>query len=136
MRSLGLPNKTSFCEVNALKKKNTVEHDVNSVSEGFRNYNSTLSENLVKILPKPTNKHSINNIIKYYEHMILAGYFYLAYVSENLILTVLKPTQISKAAGIGNLSGRILKNGRLYTSLLMIYVISHLPLKTFLTFSG
>ena len=28
LRSLGLPSKTSSCEVNALKMKNTVEQDV------------------------------------------------------------------------------------------------------------
>ena len=38
LRSLGLPSKTSSCEVNALKMKNTVEQDVDSVLEGFRNY--------------------------------------------------------------------------------------------------
>ena len=75
LRSLGLPSKRSSCEVNALKIKDTVQHDVNSVLEGFRNYYSTLAENLVKILPKPTNKYSINNVIKYYEHMILGDYF-------------------------------------------------------------
>ena len=37
LRFLGLPSKMSSCEVNALKIKNTVEHDVNSVLEGFRN---------------------------------------------------------------------------------------------------
>ena len=34
LRSIGLPSKKSSCEVNALKMKNTVEHDVNSVLEG------------------------------------------------------------------------------------------------------
>ena len=110
MRSLGLSSKTSSREVNALETKNRVEHDVNSVLEGFRNYYSTLSENLVKMLPKPTNKYSINTVIKYYEHMILGDYFHLAPVSENSILTILKATQVSKAAGIDNLSGRFLKN--------------------------
>ena len=56
LRSLGLPSKTSFFEVNALKIKNTAELDVNSVLKGFRNYYSTLSKNLLKILPKPINK--------------------------------------------------------------------------------
>ena len=60
MRSLGLPSKTSSCEVNALKINNKVEHDFNSVL-GFKNYYSTLAENLVKMLPKPTNKYSINS---------------------------------------------------------------------------
>ena len=85
LRSLGLPSKTSSCEVNALKINNKVEHDFNSVL-GFRNYYSTLVENLVKMLPKPTNKYSINSVIKYYEHMILGDYFHLASVLENSIL--------------------------------------------------
>ena len=38
---LGLPNKISSCEVNALKINNTVEHDANSVLEGLKNYYST-----------------------------------------------------------------------------------------------
>ena len=110
MRSLELPSKTSSCEVNALKMKDTVEHDINSVLEGFRNY-STLSENLVKMLPKPPNKYSVNTVMKYYGHMILGDYFHLASISENSILTILKTTQVSKAAGIDNLSGRFLKDG-------------------------
>ena len=86
LRSLGLPTKTSSCEVNALKINNKVENDFNSVLEGFRNYYPTLAENLVKMLLKPTNKYSINPVIKYYEHIILSDYFHLASVSENSIL--------------------------------------------------
>ena len=111
MRSLGLPSKTSSCEVNALKTNSKVEHDFNSGLEGSRNYYSSLAENLVKMLSKPTNKYSINSVIKYYEHMFLSDYFHLASVSENSILTILKATQVSKAAGIDNLSGLFLKDG-------------------------
>ena len=56
LRSLGLPSKTSSCKVSSLRIKNTVEHDVNSVLEGLRNYHSTLLENLVKTRPN----HPIN----------------------------------------------------------------------------
>ena len=52
LKSLGLPNKISSCEVSALKINNTVEHDSNSVLEGFKNCYSTLAENLVNMLPK------------------------------------------------------------------------------------
>ena len=38
LRSQGFPSKTSSCEVNAFKIKNTADHDVNSTLEGFRNY--------------------------------------------------------------------------------------------------
>ena len=106
-----MPNKISSCKVNALKINNTVEHDANLVLAGFKNYYSTLAENLVKILPKAPNKYSINTVIKYYEHMIQGCHFNLTSVSENLILTILKATQVSKAAGLDNLSGRFLKNG-------------------------
>ena len=37
LKSLGLPNKISFHEVNALKTNNTVRHDANSVLDGFKN---------------------------------------------------------------------------------------------------
>ena len=56
------------------------------------------------MLPKLTNKYFINTVIKYYEHMTWGDYFHLASFSENSILTILKATQDSKAAGIDNLS--------------------------------
>ena len=37
LKFLGLPNEISSCEVNALKINDTVEHDTNSVLEGFKN---------------------------------------------------------------------------------------------------
>ena len=111
LKSLGLPHKISSCEVKGLKINNTVEHDANSVLEGFKNYYSTLTKNLVKMLPKAPSKHSINIVIKYYEHMIQGCYFNLTSVSENLNMTILKPTQVSKAAGLDNLSGRFLNDG-------------------------
>ena len=59
-------------------------------------------------------KHPINTlvtVIKYYEHMIQGSHFNLASVSENSILTILKSTQLSKAACLDSLSGRFLKGG-------------------------
>ena len=92
-----MPNKISSCEVSALKINNTVEHDANLILEGFKNYYSTLAENLVNMLPKAPNKYSINTVLKYYEH-IQSSQFNLASVSKNSILTILKSTQVSKAA--------------------------------------
>ena len=42
--------------------------------------------------------------------MIQGDHFNLASVSENSILTILKGTKVSKAAGLDNLSGRFLKD--------------------------
>ena len=41
LKSLELPNTISSGEVSALKINNTVEHDANSILEGFKNYCST-----------------------------------------------------------------------------------------------
>ena len=82
LKSLGLPNKISSCEVSALKINNTVEHDANSVLEGFKNHYSTLAENLIKMLPKVPDKYSINTVIKYYEHMIQGYHFNLTSVPK------------------------------------------------------
>ena len=108
--------KNFFLWSSALKIKYTVEHDVNSVSEGFRICYSTLAENFVKMFPKPPNKYSINTIIKYYEQIFLGDLFHLASVSENWNLTILKATQVSKAAGIYNLFQRFLKDGAKFLS--------------------
>ena len=68
--------------------------------------------------------------------MILGDYFHLASVSKNSVLTILKATQYAKVAGIDSLSGPFLKAGaKFYPNLLVIYVISQLPMKSFLTFA-
>ena len=63
------------------------------------------------MLPKAPNKYSINTVVTYYEHMIQGCHFNLISVSGNSILTILKATQVSKAAGLDNLSGHFLKDG-------------------------
>ena len=55
LRSLEMPRKTSSCEVRSLKIKNTVEHDVNSVLEGFKNYYLILFR---KLNPLPFKSNS------------------------------------------------------------------------------
>ena len=52
LKSLGLPNKISSCEVSALNINNTAENDANSILEGFKNYYSIFAENLVNMLPE------------------------------------------------------------------------------------
>ena len=83
-----------------------------SVLDDCKNCQSNLLENLVKMLPKAPNKYSVNIIIKYDKHMLLGDYFNLKSVSENSFQTILKTTQVSKAAGPDNLSWRFLEDGR------------------------
>ena len=59
------------------------------LTESFKNYFSTLAENLVSMLPLQPENNFINTIIKY-EHVIQGDHF--ASVSEKSILTTLKAT--------------------------------------------
>ena len=54
LKSLGLPNKISSCEVSALKVNKTVQRDTNLVSDGSKDYYLNLAGNLLKKLPKPS----------------------------------------------------------------------------------
>ena len=111
LRSLGLPNKTSSCEVNALKVNKTVQHGTNLVLGVFKDYYSNLAGNLLKKLPKPPNKFTLNSVFQHYKVIIQSDSFNLATVSENTTLTILRNTKVSKAAGLDNLSGRFLRDG-------------------------
>ena len=88
----------------------TVQYDKNLVLGGFKYYYSNLAGNLRKIFPKPTNKFTLNTVFQNYKDIIQSDSFNLATVSENTILTVVKNTKVSKAAGL-DLSGRFLKDG-------------------------
>ena len=70
-----------------------------------------MAENLVKMPPKTLNRYPINAVIKYYEYMLQGCHFNLTFVSKNSILTILKATQVSKGAGLDNLSRCFLKDG-------------------------
>ena len=111
LKSLALPNKTSSCEVRALKVNKTVQHNTNLVLGGFKDYYSNLAGKLLKKLPKPPNKFTLNTVFQHYKGIIQTDSFNLATVSENTILNILKNTNVSKAAGLDNLSGRFLKDG-------------------------
>ena len=103
LKSLALPNKTSSCEVRALKVNKTVQHNTNLVLGGFKDYYSNLAGKLSKKLPKPPNKFTLNTVFQHYKGIIQGDSFNLATVSENTILIISKNTKVSKAAGLGNL---------------------------------
>ena len=90
LKSLGLPKKISSCEVSALKVNKTVQHDTNLVLGGFKDYYSNLAGKLLKKLPKPPNKFTLNAVFQHYKGNIQSDSFNLVTVSENTILTILK----------------------------------------------
>ena len=97
--------------MSALKVNKTIQHDTNLVLGGFKDFYSNLAGNLLKKLPKPPNKVTLNTVFQHYKGIIQSDSFNRATVSEDTILTILKNTNVSKAAGLDNLSGRFLKDG-------------------------
>ena len=65
----------------------------------------------MKKLFKPSNKFALNTVFQHYKSIIQSDSFNLATISENTILTILKSTKVSKAAGLDNLPCRFLKDG-------------------------
>ena len=97
--------------MSALKVNKTVQHDTNLVLGKLKDYFSNLAGKLLKKLPKPPNKFTLNAIFQHYKDIIQSDSFNLPTLSENTILTIFKNTNVSKAAGLDNLSDRFLKNG-------------------------
>ena len=87
-----------------MKVNKTVQHDTNLVLGGFKDYYSNLAGNLLKKLPKPSNKVALNTVFQHYEGIIQSDSFNLSTIFENTILTILKNTSVSKAAGLDNLA--------------------------------
>ena len=93
LKSLGLTNKTSSCEVSALRVNKTVQHNTGIVLGGFKDYYSNLAGNLLKKLPKRPNKFALNKKALF---RVLKRH-YLACVSEKTILTSFKiPTYLKQ----------------------------------------
>ena len=97
--------------MSALKVNKTVQLDTNLILGGLKDYYSNLAEKLLKKLPKSPNKFTLNTVFQHYKGIIQTDSFNLATVSENTILNIFKNTNMSKAAGLDNLSGRFLKDG-------------------------
>ena len=111
LKFLGLNSETSVCGTTAFKVKNTLSFETKSTLGIFKNYYSTLAENLLKKLPTPPNRYIFNSIIQYYRYFIQIDAFELTHTTEIDIEKILKSTNVRKAAGMDDLSGRFLKHG-------------------------
>ena len=110
LKFIGLLRKTSVCGTTALKVKNTTSFETKSKLDVFKNYYSSLADNLLKKLLTPPNRYTFNSVIQYYKHFIQTGAFNLTYTAEIDIGNILRSTNVHKAAGINDLSGRVLKD--------------------------
>ena len=65
----------------------------------------------MKKLPTRPKRYTFNSVIQYYRYFIKTDAFHLTYTTEIDIEKILRSTNIRKAAGIDDLSGRLLKDG-------------------------
>ena len=78
-----------------------------------KNFYANLALNLVNKLPHAPNKFDLDSVLAYYKRFLNTENqnFTFSPTAEVEILKLLKDTNPDKAAGIDNLSGRILKHG-------------------------
>ena len=78
----------------------------------MKEFYCNLASDLVAKLPPPSNRFGITSVRKYYQDVLnlLPCKFKFSFVTEDLVLKLLKDMNIDKAAGIDNLSGKFLKD--------------------------
>ena len=94
------------------KDNNTIFEDKENTNI-FKNFYSTLAEDLVKNLPPSPSIFGLPSVCEYYNKVLKlpnAG-FNFTFVSEDTVLKILKNMDEKKAAGLDNLSGKFLKDG-------------------------
>ena len=111
IKSLGLPNKSGGCIVGALAENQIVKHDTKSILKTFRSFYSNLAGNLSAKLPKSANRYTIKFGSDYYETLSLSEKFKLDSITEGYLFNVLKHVEVTKAAGVDQISGKFLKDG-------------------------
>ena len=70
-----------------------------------------MAKTLLQRLPPPPSKYVIDSVKHFYKDLTITTEFQLKPTTEDIVLKLLKNTDISKAAGIDDLTGRFLKDG-------------------------
>ena len=83
----------------------TFKHDSKSISKVFQSFFANMAKTF---LPLP-NKYSIDSVNKFYEDLDMTTEFQMKPTTADIVLNLMKNIEISKAAGIDNLLGRLLK---------------------------
>ena len=107
----GLPDKVSISTINALKGDEVVKYDPKSISKVFQTSFTNMVKILQQKLPPPPNKYAIDSVKNFYKNLNKTIKFQLKRTTEDIVLKLLKTTDISKAAGVDNLPERFLNDG-------------------------
>ena len=77
----------------------------------FKGFYSNLAGDLLATLPKLVNRYTIKFVSDSYEKLSLSENFTLDSITEGYLFNVLKNVEVTKAAGIDQISGKVLKDG-------------------------
>ena len=113
LKHLGLPsNKGSLTNI-CLEKDGKINFEDKSNANIFKDFFSTLADNLVTNLPPAPMRFGLASVRQYYEAILKlpSSKFKFSLVSEDTIFQLLKGINEDKAAGLDNLSGKFLKDG-------------------------
>ena len=118
-KSLGLPNKSGGCIVGAFAENQTVKHDTKSILKTlfiqvysfYKSFYSNLAGDLLAKLLKLPRRYIIKLVSDYYEKLSLSENFKLESVTEGYLFNVLNSVEVTKAAGLDQISGKLLKDG-------------------------
>ena len=83
----------------------TFKYDSKSISKVFRTFFANMAKTF---LPLP-NKYSIESVNKFYKDLDMTTKFQIKLTTVDIVLNLIKNIEISKAAGIDNLLGRLLE---------------------------
>ena len=87
-----------------------MKHDTKSILKTFKSFYSNLAGDLLAKLPKSPNRYTIKSVSDYYEKLPLSENFKLDSITEGYLFNVLKNVEVTKAAGLDQISGKFLKD--------------------------
>ena len=107
-----MPQKTQISNFNTVESNNALTFDKKTISKIFKGFFSNLAESLLIKLPNPPNKYNIESVfLNIIQNLWLKNLFTWVLVLKRKFFKIIQNIDISKAAGIDNLSGKFLKDG-------------------------
>ena len=112
LNDIGLPKKGSSKTQNVcLKENGNFVFDPKPTSNIFKSFFSDIAKNLLDKLPIAPNRFNKNSVSAYYKNLNLKTEFKFSHVTVETVHEILKNLNITKSAGIDNVSGTFIKDG-------------------------
>ena len=88
-----------------------MKHDTKSILKTINSLYSNLAGNLLAKLQKSPNRYIIKFVSDFTKKLSLSEHFILDSTTEDYLFNILKNVEVTKAAGIDQISGKFLKDG-------------------------